>query len=50
MVLAKIMKFLYFFFLDKIRQIRVFGAKVATKPEFLVATLATRFLYDLDLE
>ena len=35
MVLAKIMKFLYFFFLDKIRQIRVFGDVLDRKLPFL---------------
>ena len=35
MVLAKIMKFVYFFFLDKIRQIRVFGNVLDRKLAFL---------------
>ena len=35
MVLAKIMKFVYFFFLDKIRQIRVFGNVLDRKQAFL---------------
>ena len=35
MVLAKIMKFVYFFFLDKIRQIRVFGDVLDRKLPFL---------------
>ena len=35
MVSAKIMKFVYFFFLDKIRQIRVFGNVLDRKLAFL---------------
>ena len=35
MVSAKIMKFFYFFFLDKIRQIRVFGNVLDRKLAFL---------------
>ena len=35
MVLAKIMKLVYFFFLDKIRQIRVIGNVLDRKLAFL---------------
>ena len=35
MVLVKIMKFVYFFFLDKIHQIRVFGNVLDRKLAFL---------------
>ena len=35
MVLAKIMKFVYFFLLDKIRQITVFGNVLDRKLPFL---------------
>ena len=35
MVLVKIMKFVYFFFLDKIHQIRVFGNVLDRKLPFL---------------